>query len=273
MLSTFGKIRETRRYISNWHEVILYGLGITKSMNIHFRNLSEGGKAYAEPVRVSSKDRSMRINYKGKEVVFYYDRLEQLSNSGMLMRVEFLDEEYKRLNPKGETVIDIGANIADSAIYFALEGAEKVYAFEPYPYSCGIARRNIAANNLESKIVLFNEACAGTRGVMKIDPKLFNNGATSLEGTEQGDSVNIATLDEIINRLGISSYLLKMDCEGCEVGIFANVTQPTLEKCKRMIIEYHDGNPAPILEKLKSVGFRTEVRKDGDVLGIIFAEK
>ena len=48
--------------------------------------------------------------------------------------------DYNFLMPiKGNTVIDIGANIADSSAWFAVNGASKVIAFEPYKWSYKMA--------------------------------------------------------------------------------------------------------------------------------------
>jgi FkbM family methyltransferase len=40
---------------------------------------------------------------------------------------------YEDLNVRGRVVVDVGAYIGDSAIYFALRGARKVVAVEPHP--------------------------------------------------------------------------------------------------------------------------------------------
>ena len=68
----------------------------------------------------------------------------------------FFTEDYKFLDPKGSVVIDIGANIGDSAIYFALNGAEKIIALEPYPCSYNLAQENIKINNFNDKVELLN---------------------------------------------------------------------------------------------------------------------
>ena len=52
-----------------------------------------------------------------------------------LINENFIKEQYKWLDVEGKNVVDVGANIGDTAIYFALKGAKHVYAFEPYPYS------------------------------------------------------------------------------------------------------------------------------------------
>ena len=71
--------------------------------------------------------------------------------------------EYDFLEPiKGNTVIDVGANIADSSISFALSGASKVIAVEPYRWSYGMATENIELNNLKDCIVMLNAGSGGS---------------------------------------------------------------------------------------------------------------
>lgn len=52
--------------------------------------------------------------------------------------------------------IQVGANRGDSAIYFALKGATRVYALDPFPYIYSILERNIRENGFESRIIPIN---------------------------------------------------------------------------------------------------------------------
>lgn len=61
-----------------------------------------------------------------------------------------------RANVNGKTVIDIGANIGDSAIYFCLNNAERVIALEPFPFSYKYAAMNVTANKMNNKIEILN---------------------------------------------------------------------------------------------------------------------
>jgi len=45
-------------------------------------------------------------------------------------------------------VIDIGASIAESALYFVLRGAKKILCFEPIPKVFAMAKENVELNNL-----------------------------------------------------------------------------------------------------------------------------
>ena len=53
----------------------------------------------------------------------------------------FLENFYGNLPVSGKTVIDIGANIADSSIFFALRGAKKVIGLELFPKNYEMAEK------------------------------------------------------------------------------------------------------------------------------------
>ena len=61
------------------------------------------------------------------------------------------------MNPKDEVVIDIGANIVTIQIYFCVEGAKKVIASGPYPYTFKLLSENVNINGCEEKIIPLNE--------------------------------------------------------------------------------------------------------------------
>src|SRR5215204_1106883 len=48
------------------------------------------------------------------------------------VRSIYLNNIYQQLPVKGKAVVDVGANIADSSVYFALNGAKKVIGLEPF---------------------------------------------------------------------------------------------------------------------------------------------
>jgi hypothetical protein len=59
------------------------------------------------------------------------DLYDAISN-GELIDI-FFDKVYDFLPIRGKTVIDIGANIGDSCIYFALSKPNRIIAIEPFP--------------------------------------------------------------------------------------------------------------------------------------------
>jgi ribosomal protein L11 methylase PrmA len=68
-------------------------------------------------------------------------KLYGAKNNGDAYIDVFLKQEYQFLPVKDRTVIDIGANVGDSSIYFALRGADKVIALEPLPTSYKMAKK------------------------------------------------------------------------------------------------------------------------------------
>jgi FkbM family methyltransferase len=60
-------------------------------------------------------------------------------------------------------VIDIGANLGDSSLFFAKKGF-KVIGFEPLNKVYEIALENIKLNNLEGKITLVNKGVGAKKG-------------------------------------------------------------------------------------------------------------
>lgn len=167
-------------------------------------------------------------------------------------------EEYSFLNVKDEIVIDIGANIGDSPIYFALNNAKNVIALEPYPYSYNIALKNIKKNNIEDKIILLN-AGYGQDGTIKVNPEFENTIGSDLKSFNNGVNIKTFSLKTLLADYHIDNAVLKMDCEGCEYNLL-NEDNNTLKKFKRMQIEYHYGYEK-LKEKLEDAGFTVTYSK------------
>jgi FkbM family methyltransferase len=172
----------------------------------------------------------------------------------------FVKQEYKILNVRGKEVVDIGAYIGDSSIYFALNGAKRVYAFEPYPFSYRIAARNIKINKLKNKITLFNEAIGRNKGLIYIDKNYKNSPGAQVKNFKKGKKVKITTLREIIKRFKLKDAILKIDCEGCEYASILNAPNEVLRVFKEIMIEYHYGY-INLMKKLLKAGFKVKVTR------------
>ncbi len=131
-------------------------------------------------------------------------------------------EEYSFLHVNNETVIDIGANVGDSPIYFALNNAKKIIALEPYPYSYNIALKNIKLNHLEDKIILLN-AGYGQDGTIKVNPDFENTTGSDLKSFENGIDIKTLSLKTLLSDYHIDKAILKMDCEGCEYNLLSEL--------------------------------------------------
>jgi FkbM family methyltransferase len=173
----------------------------------------------------------------------------------------FRGDAYDHLPVKGCTVIDIGANIGDSSIYFALRGADKVIALEPFPKNYELAKKNIQMNNCSSRICIAMAACGTSTGYITFDANK-SGGNSSLVRTENGTTIPMLTLEDILNKNDIRTEesLLKMDCEGCEYESILSATSDTLRSFSHIIIEYHYGYKN-LKTKLETIGFDVDAKR------------
>lgn len=306
--SKFDDLLSVKKVVKNWPDVLLFRLGIKKADFImelrnglkikikkyedyfSFWETIEGQKILLkqnnleERIKIDKYKKLIRFNFMYMLVSLIYDSNKQLSNTIGMVVEQFMKEQYSWLDVKEKDVIDIGANIGDSAIYFALKGAKHVYAFEPYPYSYELAMRNIKLNELQDKITMLNEGCSGKKKKIKIDASYKNFGGTDIKNFKDGTNINITTLSQIVKRFDIiDEAILKIDCEGCEYEILLEAQNSDLRKFKQIQIEYHYGY-LNLKKKLEDAGFKVNktspkiiINQNADnkemIIGLIYAER
>ncbi|MDE1856696.1 MAG: FkbM family methyltransferase [Candidatus Micrarchaeota archaeon] len=232
-------------------------------------------------IRYDPKTKTAILDYKKQNISFACSGPDSLLDMAGLLADQFVDEQYAWLSPKGSNVVDIGANIADSAIYFAANGAMHVYAIEPFPHSHRIASRNISLNKYGKRITLLRVACGGRPGSIRIDPKIESNAASVASHSGKGVGVPIVTLKQLSDRYNLGNAVLKIDCEGCEYGIIMSSDRQTLRRFSRIMIEAHYGYKE-MGRKLRSCGFSVRLTplnymlgydKRDMLLGMVYAER
>jgi FkbM family methyltransferase len=189
----------------------------------------------------------------------------------------FYEKDYDFLPVKDRVVIDIGANIADSSIYFAMSGAKKVIALEPFPKNFEIAQKNITLNGFTNKIELLNAGCCGGQSKdMVLDASANGVGCQTMQSS-LGSNIHFYTLRELIDKYNIDSpAVLKLDCEGCEYDIILSNGKTVLDKFSHIQVEYHYGF-GDLKKHLVDVNFsvsHTDPKYDnGMEIGWIYATK
>jgi hypothetical protein len=176
----------------------------------------------------------------------------------LCMLVErFVDEEYGWLSAAGHVVIDVGANVGDSAIYFATCGAVFVYGYEPDPAAYQAALRNVALN-----------------GIANVE--ITQAAVTGPDGPTGVGSISFA---EVLKRAGSEHagvpIICKVDCEGCEFEIFApgSVQPEAVHQVTQMMIEYHWRSPDKLCDTLREMGFQVETTAGPPGVGWIRARR
>ena len=141
-------------------------------------------------------------------------------------------------------VLDIGAYVGDTALYYTSRGAT-VVAVEPLPGNYEILLKNLALNpELGKRIIPINVAIADREGLREIayghniDASLYSIGALKTR-------VRTITLKKLVEELGgrgldvnrFKVRVLKMDCKGCEWDVVKNEVE-TLKLFDIIKIEY-----------------------------------
>jgi FkbM family methyltransferase len=177
--------------------------------------------------------------------------------------------KYSKLIKKGDTVLDIGANVG----IFSLLGAKlvgnkgKVYAFEPSRLTFEALNKNIELNKIQN-VFTQKLALSNTEGSIKmgdsendalnfIDVKNVNN---------EGETVEMKTLDNWldINKLHVVNFI-KIDIEGAEFLCFKGATrmlknmQPTIiMECNEKWCNRFDYTVFDLLNFLNGFGYTFE---------------
>ena len=200
------------------------------------------------------------------------------NRGGMLFEV-FGFEPYKFLATNCDLLVDIGANIADSSIYFALNGAQRVVAIEPFPVAYTMAKENITMNGLSDKIELYRVGY-GYDSQMILGDQTSSPSSQTIP-SNSGVLTEMWSLEKILKDKRGNKIFLKMDCEGCEYNLI-HEPDDNLRLFDKIQIEYHFGSEK-IINKLKQAGFTVTMdiheRKPGDLnlknkvdIGYIYAE-
>lgn len=181
----------------------------------------------------------------------------QNRNWGDLPAVFFL-EDYKFISGCVATVVDVGANIGDSSIYFALHGAMKVIAIEPFPSAFALLQLNTCQNGLSSVIKPVQAALGKKEGAVRLSPSAHGL-SQRIRNSRRGLPVVVTTLDNIAEKYHIIDGFLKLDCEGAEEEIIMSASRSTLRVFKRIQIESNQ-LPTRLVQKLSDSGFRVELQ-------------
>lgn len=170
----------------------------------------------------------------------------------------FINEGYSFLKG-GNSIIDVGANIGDSPLYFFLSGFHTIIAIEPFPQNFAIMLKNISSNNLQNKVIPINGMIGNQIKNTYIQiPKEITTGVQAVPISEDsGLKIPMLTISKLLEDYQLVDPYLKMDCEGCEYDSILIENDEILRKFKKIQIEYHYG-PEKLVEKLINAGFKVK---------------
>jgi len=217
-----------------------------------------------EFVIINKYDDEVRIKYNNDGYVINGYRFKSLNRP---LAAVFLGEEYWGVDARNKIIIDIGAFVGDSAIYFVLKGARRVIAIEPHPGAFAEMLDNIKLNNLEGVIIPVNAGLVGRPGKICIeDVGVEDTAVTYHRPGDCPSTIKAVTLGELINGFGIDGdrAVLKMDCEGCEFDVILNDYEH-VRLFRELIFEYHSyvvNKPVDDILRVLDRDYKCEVRGD-----------
>ena len=172
----------------------------------------------------------------------------------------------KTILKKGMNVINIGANIG----YFTLLAARevgptgKVFAFEPFPQTVELLKKNILVNGFEN-VTIESKAVSN-----KTDFATLLTGGSSLHNfiskkkfpIHTEIKVPTITVDEFLKHKNINIDLIFIDAEGQEPLIFEGMKNTLQSQNLEIIFEFNpftlefsDTTPNDLLDQIQKMGF------------------
>ncbi len=182
---------------------------------------------------------------------------------GAMLEETFVYQQYypmlKDIRPN-TVVIDIGAFMGETAIYFAQNpNVKKVIALEPMPSTYEMGKKVLAKANPEirERIDYRMEMVGSENKSVPVSADKVGWGDAKVGNDDKSDNtlnVRMRTLDSITK--GIKERIaLKIDCEGYEGDVLRNAD---LKNVYAVIVESSKENKPIILKKMKVSGFRQQ---------------
>jgi hypothetical protein len=218
-----------KKYVDNWPSVLLVSSNLKRNVTVKFRDgdtiqLSKNNyEAFYEKLyRKHLKDNG--FSYPAGNMIKTPDGLTlMLPSNGVYLLVFdeiYLMRVYGKPDLIGKVVIDIGAAIGDTTLFFKKCRATAVYGYEPDEALARIAAKNIEMNGMDDSVVVYNKK-ATVEELHKL----------------------MATINDPI--------FLKLDCEGCEYDILPKLD---MSKVTDVVMEYHMKSE-PLIDTLRKAGF------------------
>ena len=219
------------------------------------------------------KDDQLPKQYNFSKFVLNYIRPYELIKT---YKEIFITEIYKfSTNSAHPVILDCGANIGISTIYFAINyPSSNIHAFEPDENIFKLLKQNVIDNKF-SNIYLYNDAVWNENCKLSFSDKSSEASQIDATGTS-ATKVNAIRLSVFLAKFDKIDFL-KMDIEGAEFNVIMDCASQ-LNKIENLFLEYHGTveetkNLQTILDLLNISGFKVYIKMAADNLEMPFIQK
>ena len=245
------------KFIENWYAALPAYL-LRRPINIRFRNGIQGYLGGIDIYRI--------VHFMGCNV-----NLKQVSNDIFDVSIgdyklrapaKNLDSfEYIFLNDRlnggidyqGKTILDIGAYIGDTAIYFGYKGASRIICYEPIKEFFYWLEQNVELNGINAE--LYNLGVSDKHGEIEIPYSEFDCLVGC--GGKQSTKIETISLSEVLQKHG-SVDICKFVSPGCEQAILS-LSDTELLKVPTWIIETaYKKYKTELLDRFSKAGFKSK---------------
>jgi FkbM family methyltransferase len=175
----------------------------------------------------------------------------------------FGKEDYKT-NYRQSQVFDLGAHKGYYTLYALLEGASKVYSYEPEEFNFDILRENIELNKLSEKVVLYKCAVDSESGMKDFyvssagwSHSLFRRCDTTIV---KRFKVRTQSINDVLASMdNKGKTIVKVDIEGKECDVIYSIDDALMQRISEFFIECHPFAPCSkeeMIEYLRGKQFK-----------------
>jgi FkbM family methyltransferase len=175
----------------------------------------------------------------------------------------WLDDDYGLANIKVpvRTIVDVGANIGLFALWARRAFPDAViHAYEPNPAILPLCLANLSGL---PTVTVFQEAVSDKDGNGRLE-MVSDSSRLSMVSVEAAGPLKVCGFRSVLERIGGSVDLLKLDCEGGEWLIFSDAM--AFERVRDIRMEYHltEGRKVEdVLRAAEAIGFEVlELREN-----------
>lgn len=204
-------------------------------------------KAYKKIKLIAEYERQTTIKLSLKDDIFRIDNVKFYVPNYPLdgIQREIVDtatfyeiNELKKIDdilPDNPVILDIGANIGNHTLYWALKSPKKakhIYAFEIIDETYDILKKNIEINHLQNRVTAFNFGLSNVNSSAKVK-ELSDSFQSCCAIMEEGDGgYKFKKLDDV--KINEKVDFVKIDVEGQEIKVVEGAKQ-FLSKHKPLI--------------------------------------